>query len=201
MDRNIHSLIISLLGARFSGCCRPATAGQSTITARLKVTPLQTLIFVSSARALKLLYSYEYLIWLFLIRIATLVWVFRPTYSVTKTVATVTLEFWDSDELHAIEPRVNVINLLRLPANMRLLLTDWELGTHILHMDYEERLSLGAWLAKSSWLLNISCSLRIFYKCSWWYFLCYFDLYVWIVCESPLVFNNWFHQRNWIFIL
>jgi len=45
---------------------------------------------------------------------------------------------------------------------------------------------------RTFWFLCVFC------KCSWWFFLCYFDFYVRIVFQSHLTFNNWFYQRNWI---
>jgi len=52
----------------------------------------------------KLLYSYQFLIWLFLIQITAL----------SKTVAT-ELEVWNSEHAASSEPKLNVINLFRLP--------------------------------------------------------------------------------------
>jgi len=76
------------------------------------------------------------------------------------------------------------------------------LGTNILCMDtyYEERLPLVLGLSRRVDCWAYLASLCIFYKCSWWFFPCYFDLYVWNVFESRLTFNIWLHQRTWILL-
>jgi len=49
------------------------------------------------------------------------------TQAGTKTVAT-PLELWNSEQLHAIEPRVNVINLFRLPHRDEIIIQRLRIG-------------------------------------------------------------------------
>jgi len=64
---------------------------------------------------------------------------------------------WNSEilnKLHNIEPRVNVINLFRLPCWDEIIIYTLRIGhTYLSREDF----LLGAWLVKSSWLLSISC--------------------------------------------
>jgi len=83
---------------------------------------------------------------------------------------------WNSEteyKLHSIEPRVYVINMLRLPRRDKIIIHRLRIGhTYLTHGHLLRGVTaLGAWLVKWIWLLYMSCFIVFpFSKCSWWFF-------------------------------
>jgi len=105
---------------------------------------------------------------------------------------------WNSEtqnKLHMIEPRVNVINLFRLPHRNENIIHKLRIG-HIYLM--HEHLRWGETPPRCL-ACQVDCwaylaSLCIVYKCLWWFFLLLWPLWLFYF-ECYLTFHNWFHQR------
>jgi len=101
------------------------------------------------------------------------------------------------NKLHSLEPRVNVINMFRLPRRDEIIIHRLRIEHTCLthgHTSRGDVLPLGAWLVKWIWLLSMSCfivfplqMLVIIFPVLLW------PSDVWSVFECRLTFNNRFH--------
>jgi len=160
----------------------PGHVGLAGISAADSAAKADLLLPVSSLTVPHSDYKWLIRITLILIRIALRQWQLG-WYSETE------------NKLHSIEPRVNVINMLRLLRRDEIIIHRLRIGhTYLTHGHLlRGETPHGAWLVKWILLLRMSCFIVFPLQMLVIIFLCYFDLHVWIVFESRVAFDNRFH--------